>query len=139
MKKLNSKAYKLLLRSLDSPLKPKEQAKLEAALAASPALRAEKEKLMLMRQTISEHKGQFQPFFTGKLIQRIRDEAQNVEKSLNQSWSLAFRSIAMPGLALVIVLLAAIYITEQSLSLDTLSGVSSLPVDDLMTRMVAAQ
>ena len=126
---------KLLIRSFDDELSAQEQARLAGALAASAELRAEKARLEVLRATLGEQAYAFRPFFATRLMARLQRERETWATSL----PFAFRRIALPALALVVLLLLTVAYTEQSLSLEVLTGVSGLAVDDPLTQLLVSQ
>jgi anti-sigma factor RsiW len=125
----------LLLRSFDEALSAEAQAMLDTALAASPELRAEKARLEALREALAGQEYAFRPFFATRLMARLQRERETWASSL----PFAFRRIALPALALVLLLLLTVVYTEQSLSFEALTGVSTLAVDDPMTQLFVSQ
>ncbi len=112
----------LLLRSYDVPLSESESQKLKAALESSEALRGEKEYLDSVRTKIADFDTDFSPGFTGKLMQKITGEQ-------GYDFLTIFRTVALSGVAAIILVLFTIYFVDGSLNLDSLLGINSYAPD----------
>ncbi len=74
---MNKKILNLLYRSFDTELTSDESAQLNQALARSEELRAEKERIEEMRLLVhTSGEKAFHPFFTEKVMSRIREQKQ---------------------------------------------------------------
>ena len=131
---MKEKWHKLLIRSLDHPLSPEEQEVLDKALAESEALRQERDQLLKMRSSLQEYPYQFKPFFAGKVMHRI-EQLENVVRS---SWILAFRQVALPGIALLLLLCMFAWWKDGSLTWEIFTGVSSFEQEELLTEYFTA-
>lgn len=125
--------HRLLLRSLEEELEHEEMLELEEALAQSAALRKQKEELLGMRQILASQEFQFKPFFTAKVLNRLDTEGQKTVDNWFTQLSFAYQRIGVPALAVLVLLLLFTFFTEQSMSIDVITGTSDLTVDDLMT------
>lgn len=123
----------LLLKSFDTALDSKESEILENALDQSSDLKNEKELYLQMRTLIQDQSFTFSPFFVSKVIHEIQ---RQLEDDWLVGWRWVFRKIALPALAVVMIALGFIWITEQQISLDTISGVDNIPVNDLMAQFL---
>lgn len=130
---MNKAIHTLLLRSLEEELSPEEKLRLEQALAQSEGLRKEKEELLAMRSILSSQEFRFAPFFAAKVMNRLDAETQKTVESWFTQVSFAYQRIGVPALAVLVFLLLFTFLTEQSMSIDVLTGTSDLTVDDLMT------
>ena len=131
---MKEKWHKLLLRSLDHPLSPEEKRELDEALAESEALCKERDQLLEMRSSLQEHPYQFEPFFAGKVMHRI----EQLEKVVRNSWILAFRQVALPGIALLVLLCMFTWWKDGSLSWEIFTGVSAFEQEELLTEYFTA-
>lgn len=131
---MEEKWHKLLIRSLDHALSPVERKVLDQALAESEALRQERDRLLEMRSSLQEYPYQFEPFFVGKVMHRI-EQLENVVKN---SWILAFRQVALPGIALLLLLCMFTWWKDGSLSWEVFTGASAFQQDELLTEYFTA-
>ncbi|MEM6632112.1 MAG: hypothetical protein AAF694_20715 [Bacteroidota bacterium] len=123
--------YELLLNSLDGSLSPEEAERLKSALAKSDSLRAERDELMRLRNTLKDTSYQFKPFFPARVMNEI--EQLDTPSSLADYWLWAFRRVALPGLAILIFLILFTWLKDGSMSWDALTGVSSFEQEELLT------
>jgi len=112
----------LLLRSYDAPLNKEESARLQSALEKSEELRQEKEAMDNLRTRFSNFETDFQPGFTERLMQRIANESGFLFQSV-------FRTIALTGVAAIILVLLSVYFVDGSLNLDSLLGINHYAPD----------
>ena len=129
MNPMNEELYDLLIQSLDQNLTPAENQRLEQALADSEELRTERDRLIAMRASLEEYPYQFKPFFVGRVMHQL----EQLESPFASSWILAFRQIALPGLALLIALLFFTWMKDGSLSWEIFTGVSAFEQEELLT------
>ncbi len=107
----------LLLRSYDMPLNENEKQHLQDELTQSEALKEEKERLDNMRTKIASFETDFSDGFTEKLMQRIADKGEFAFLSV-------FRTIALSGAAVIVLVLLTVYFVDGSLTLDSLLGLN---------------
>lgn len=113
-----------LYRSFDEGLSPEEQQQLEAALAASESLRAEQQRLQLLRQSLSSLQPEASEAFTDAVMGRLNADRTTI---------IPLRWLVQVAAACVLIILLAglsIYTTEGSLSAEALSGLSELYPED---------
>lgn len=125
-----NQAYELLLRSMDTRLEPEEQLLLEQALAQSESLRTEQEKLRTMRELTGSQTYRFKPFFAGRVMNRLLEQAYGRVMGVPILPSV-FKQIAIPALALVVILLMGVYFMDGSLTIDSVVGTSGLSLSDI--------
>lgn len=129
--KMENDINQLLIRSLEESLDEKDQIRLDRALEQSEQLRNEHAELLAMRELIQNQEFQFSPFFSGKVLQKVFHKEAKIPE-LGNALVFAFNRIAIPVLALIVVLLINTYASHESLSIDAISGVSELSVDDVV-------
>ncbi len=112
----------LLLRSYDAPLNEEEKRQLQDGLYQSKALRKEKENMDNMRTKIAAFDADFSAGFTERLMQRIAGERGFAFLSI-------FRTIALSGVAAIILVLLTIYFVDGSLNLNSLLGINGYTPD----------
>lgn len=120
----NERQLAWLYRSFDEGLSPEEQQQLEAALATSESLRAEQQRLQLLRQSLSSLQPEASEAFTDAVMARLNADRANV---------IPLRWLVQVAAACVLIILLAglsIYTTEGSLSAEALSGLSELYPED---------
>ncbi|MFA5419772.1 MAG: hypothetical protein WC341_15070 [Bacteroidales bacterium] len=111
-------AKKLLHRSYDEDLSPEERKVLEVALLADPVLQQEKVHLNLLRDRLSSYQADFSSDFSNKIISKIYGFNQQ------DDFIKLFRTIALGGVAAILLILLTIYFTDGSLGLDALYGLT---------------
>ncbi|MGB0929809.1 MAG: hypothetical protein ACPGVB_03480 [Chitinophagales bacterium] len=132
--------YKLLLKSLDEPLTDAEQLQLEKALTESTKLKEEKENLLKMRAMLSNQQTayHFNPYFEGQVMAKIRAEkapskkASQTDIDFITALFFSFQRLAVPSFALICVVLVYVYLTADTLTLQTVMGISDISPEDLM-------
>jgi ferric-dicitrate binding protein FerR (iron transport regulator) len=120
----NERQLAWLYRAFDEGLSPEEQQQLEAALAASESLRAEQQRLQVLRQSLSSLQPEASEAFTDAVMARLNADRANV---------IPLRWLVQVAAACVLIILLAglsIYTTEGSLSAEALSGLSELYPED---------
>ena len=125
-----TQAYKLLLRSLDVSLNPTEQARLDEALARSASLRKEQEHLLAFREMAASQHYRFRPFFTARVMNRLAEAGYGRVMGV-PILPAAFKRIAIPALAVIVLLLMGVYFMDGSLSVDAVTGTSGLSLSDI--------
>ena len=121
----------LLVRSLDGSLTKEEEGELSEALRHSADLRKEREAFLAIREQLANQEFAFKPFFSSKVLQQLaREQARGFEVLL---WNRAFRRILVPGLAIVLLLLLGTWLSEGSLSLDSITGINQISETDILT------
>jgi ferric-dicitrate binding protein FerR (iron transport regulator) len=118
---INSKYVDLLYRAQDAPLSPEEERELSQALEQSAELRATQERLLKLRKALSDLQPAPDPAFTGKVMARMEEGA------LLQPW---LRRVAAACFLLIAAAFVSLYLSEGSLSTDTLIGVEELQPED---------
>jgi hypothetical protein len=105
---MDKKILKLLYRSFDDELTPKETERLELELKESEELRREKHKILAQRQALAESSApSFKPHFAERVMTRVEvlGEKKNGFESFYESLFLMFRRFAIVGAALLLLLL----------------------------------
>ena len=131
---MDRKILELLYRSFDDKLNSEEQEVLNNALKDSPELQQEKERITLMRRTVSgSAEESFKPFFAERVMQRIKTQT-SVKKETTEDffnsllWS--FRRVAIAGVAAALILLAINFIEADSISVDSALSMPQLTLED---------
>ena len=129
--KVEKELYELLLRSMDEPLSPEEAERLNQALTESELLRSRRDELLKLRNTLQHSSYQFKPFFPARVMHKI--EQLEVSSSFSDYWLRAFRSVALPGLAILLLLFLFTWMKDGSMSWEALTGVSAFEQEELLT------
>lgn len=108
----------LLIHSYDAPLNEEEKRQLQDGLAHSEELIKEKENMDNLRTKIAAFEADFSTGFTEKLMQRVAGER-------SFAFLAVFRTIALSGVAAIILVLLTVYLVDGSLNLDSLLGINS--------------
>ncbi len=100
---MNSKARKLLYRSLDSTLSARDAEVLEEALASDEDLRLERDVLMRVQSEARERAESFGPFFTDRVMANVAAEAR-APRPLFGDLMAVFKPVAVAaGVALAVL------------------------------------
>ncbi len=120
--------YHLLLRSLDQPLKPQEQQRLEEELSQSAELRARREELLRNRERLGQWRPRPDPAFTTRVMARWeRYHTPKTVQSLLVAW---FPRVAAACLLILLLAILGTYLSEGSLNSDVFIGTQDLTVED---------
>jgi len=129
---MNGRHVDLLIRSFDQHLSQEEQQELEAALKASRRLRAERKALEAMRQQVAESgSGEFRPFFSARVMNRIR-ASQTATEEFVQSLTWAFRVFAMVGVTAIVLFVSVNSRLGKDISVETIFSLPTLGFDDVL-------
>ena len=103
------KTLRLLYRSFECRLSEREQASLEQALERSPELRAEKERIQLQREMLSQGPASsFGPAFAERVMGRLdaAETGSNGGELFYATWLMLFRRFAIAGAVALLLLLS---------------------------------
>ena len=130
--------HNLLIRSLDEELVPSEMERLERLLSESYELREEKRKLLEMRGLISSKQYSFSDDFQAKVMDRIAEESEPLilQPEFNRSLFTVFKRVALTGVAAILILFLSIYLSNDSFTLETLTGGDSYSDDNLVSYLL---
>ena len=124
---MNEKNLDLLIYSLDHPLNAAEQATLDAALAGSEALRAEQERLLRMREALSDLSVSEDPAFSADLLQKLESgKRQKIGAAIHR----IYPKVAAAAVLLFLITAISIYLTEGNLSVEAIVGTQDLLPED---------
>jgi len=131
---MDDKLRRLLLRSFDDKLDPKDRMRLEEALKSSSELREEKERLMALRLNISESRAAgFGPGFADRVMGRIAAPApqENGLESLYDTFRRMFQKFALAGAVALLVLVTYNLSIGDSLSEEEIFFASDTTYQEL--------
>ena len=128
--------HNLLLKSLDAELSPEESLKLESALAESEELRTLKEEYLQQKALISNQEFRLRPFLATRVMAGL--EKLQETKEWIPGLSFAFKRLALPVFALILLVLTTAIVVEQQITVDTFLGVSVLSIDELMNDFIVS-
>ncbi len=130
----------LLYRSFDDTLTPNERERLEAAMAVSAELRAERERIVAMRATVSRSGGQFKPFFSARVMQRLGLETAHngALESFFASLLFVFRRVALVGTIVAALMLAYNLHVGGSLSFSAALGEPEITIEEILESPVVS-
>lgn len=125
--------YNLLLRSLDEQLPPQEAQHLQTALQENEELRTQQQQLLQMRALLAGQQYHFTTGFEDRVMEAINHLQTEGGRQVDfgTALSLAFRRIALSGVAAILVLLFITYLNHQSLSLNAITGIENLNPEDV--------
>jgi anti-sigma factor RsiW len=132
---MDERILKLLYRSLDSPLKKKEEERLNRALAQSAELRKRRDEILAMRRALVEGSVRaFRPGFAERVLRRVRADAGPGDRSeaLARAYAAAFKRIAIAGLIVLAVLVSYNLVKGDLLPGDAIFYASNLAVGKLL-------
>ncbi|QQS30645.1 MAG: hypothetical protein IPM47_06860 [Sphingobacteriales bacterium] len=129
----NDKLYHLLLRSLEEDLTLEEQQILNTALQEHEALKKEQQRLISNRNLLAGQVFEFSDGFEDRVMTAVGqiEAAKGKARPFDSSLAVAFRRVAVSGVAAILLLLALTYYHHQSLSVNALTGLSNLEAEDL--------
>ena len=130
--------HDLLIRSLDEEFPSSEMERLERLLSESPELREERRKLLEMRRIISSKQYSFSDGFQTKVMDRIAEENEPLilQPEFNRSLFTVFKRVALTGVAAILILFLSIYLSNDSFTLETLTGGDSYSDDNLVSYLL---
>ncbi|MBK7871043.1 MAG: hypothetical protein IPJ74_10320 [Saprospiraceae bacterium] len=124
---MDKSALELLISSLDQELAPKDQFRLEEALAASQELRQEREEFLRMRELVADLRVQRSNEFVDELMSKLPQQKES------GFWAdIVFLSpkVAAACIIFVVVSLLGVYIMEGRLNSEIIIGVEQLTPED---------
>ncbi len=124
---ISDKTLNLLIRSFDEDLEPAERSLLDKALSESKELREENEKLREMRGLLSSTSYSFGSGFKDKLMEKLQQEKGPVllRPDFNRALHNGFKKVLLTGVAVIVLLLLSVYLTEGSFDVFTGEGLTS--------------
>lgn len=131
---MNDKALALLIRSFDAELNSKEQEQLDQYLAASEALRHEKELLLEMRSGLADLKVGQKIGFADQIVRQINAQKEKIyNPGLQVIIMNMFPKVAAACVIVLVVAVLATFFLEGNLSLEAFIGVQDLSPEDAYT------
>jgi len=103
-----NKLKKLLNRSLEGDLTPREHERLNEALRRDPGLREEKTRTLEIRRSLARSRASgFEAGFSGRVMTRIREKEESGQSPdvLYEAFMFVFRRVALVGAAALLVML----------------------------------
>ena len=132
---MDKNILKLLYRSFDDELNPKEKERLDRALKESEELRKEKEQILLQRQAlVKSSTPSFKPFFAERVMNRIETSGQKINgfESFHETLLLMFRRFAIVGAAILLLLLVYNLQTGDILSTEEIMFASDFTFEEIL-------
>jgi len=127
----------LLLKSFDNNLSQKEKDELQKGFADFPELVQEKEDISLLRDVLQKRTYSFQQGFSNKILREIESlsssTVQNPREYFETQLILLFRWVVPVGTAAIILFLITVYLTQGSISVNTITGIENLSFSDAIT------
>lgn len=122
-----NKPKEILYKSFDDELSSEEQSVLDKSLIEDPKFRQEKEEIIQLRSALSVNQKSFDPGFADRVTTRLNKEKSTL---ISHDFLRVFKSVAITGVAAIIALLITIYITDGTLNIDTIFGLSEYAPDE---------
>jgi anti-sigma factor RsiW len=132
---MNKKVIDLLYRSFDAALTPEERVELDEALAKSPELREEKERITNMRSALSASAARsFRPFFAERVMHAITSASgqKNGLELFFKSLQFAFRRVAVVGATAILILLAYNLVKSGDISVAGAIGIPQETLEEVL-------
>jgi hypothetical protein len=130
---MKNKFLKLMAKSLEIELSESEKAMYKKYLNEHPEWLEEKKSFLKIQEILKTSDFQFKPFFSNRVMTKIRkirkQKAEEIQFASNLN--LVFRRIVYSGIAAIVLILLTIYLTEGSLSYESLFGIESFTSDDV--------
>ncbi|MDX1939139.1 MAG: hypothetical protein SFU99_01225 [Saprospiraceae bacterium] len=124
---MDKSALELFISSLDQELAPKDQIRLDKALAASQELHQERVEFLRMRELVADLRVQRSSEFVDELMSKL---PQQKESSFWADIVLLSPKVAAACIIFVIVSLLGIYFMEGRLNSEIIIGVEQLTPED---------
>lgn len=121
--------YQLLLKQQESSLSLEEAALLKEGKTLFPALVEAEEQFAQQRKLLLQQKYAFKPFFTGRVIHRLR----SIGEQQNFSLMYAFKRLAVPAFGVICIWLLSLFFVDGSLELDSIVGLADWDTVDEYT------
>lgn len=131
---MKKKILKLLYRSFDADLTPKEKRRLHEALKKSAELRREQEQIAEQRRAVSQSAApSFQPFFAEQVINRITslEKTENGLALFYKTLRTAFQRFAIAGAVITLILITFNLGIGDSLSSEEVFFVSDATYEEI--------
>jgi anti-sigma factor RsiW len=132
---MDKRILKLLYRSLDAPLKKKQEERLRRALAESTELRRRQAEITALRGALADGSPRsFRPGFADRALERIRSARESPDRleALARAYAVAFRRIVIAGLIVLAVLVSYNLASGDLLPRDAIFYASNLAVGRLL-------
>jgi anti-sigma factor RsiW len=132
---MKDKILGLLYRSFDGQLTAEERRVLGEALAESEELRHEKSQIEAMRRMVaSGRKDSFGPFFSSRVMRRVRElKGASTGVWTLQDWlARVFPRVAVAGAAVAIGLVVFNFLQARSVSAAAVFGISDAPIEEML-------
>ena len=121
------KLSQLLNRSFDEKLTDEEQQQLETALSNDPDLRKEKQEIEEVRALLSDFSPAFEEGFAKRVLAATDQYIQNGDNLFY-----LFKRFAFGSAAAIAALLVSVYLTDGTISVDALLGLSDINSDSIL-------
>ena len=104
---MNTKIYKLLIKSYDVQLSRKDQNQLQHMLDDSDPLKKAKSQIEQVRHLLNEGGNEnFKPYFADRVIAKIRELRENSRTEFFESLKWAFRPLVISAVLLILGLMS---------------------------------
>jgi hypothetical protein len=121
------KLSQLLNRSFDEKLTNEEEHQLETALSNNPGLRKEKQEVEEVRALLSDYNPAFEEGFTKRVLAATDQYIQNGDNLFY-----LFKRFVFGSAAAIAALLVSVYLTDGTISFDSLLGISDINSDTIL-------
>jgi len=127
---MNKYFYNLLFRSFDDSLDEEEQRRLDDALAKSEELRSSRQNFTDLREKLhSLDQGSFKPFFSERVIDRLRSG----ERIVIDFYLSAFRTVAVGAAILVVIFTSYNIGRTKALTIESALGIQRPTIEQMLT------
>ncbi len=122
------KLQELLHQSFDKKLEAEDQQRLEKALTSLESLREEKKAIETIRKTLSDYNPSFNEGFTDSVMANLHKAPNTLTKS-GPNMIRMYARVALSGAAAIAILLGSIYLTDGSIDMDSIFGITDYAAD----------
>lgn len=119
-----------ILEDLEGSLDGVRKKELSEAYQKYPQLKEIREEILQLQKQLDTQDHVYSPFFSAKVIEKINHSQRQARGE--EKFSLGFKWITVPAMALALGLILFSFIKEDKLDFDTLAGTSDVYVENVM-------
>ncbi len=120
----------LLVYSLDNDLSAEEKVRLEDALAKDVELQKERDDLLKMRNLFKGFEVSGNSDFSNTVLEKIKFQNQKSKPQIGAKVFTLFPKVAAASVAILLLVISALYYSEMNFVSDALVGVEDLTLDE---------
>lgn len=135
---MHKKLTKLIYRSFDDTLTPKEKSRLDQALIESDELQRIFEETRKLRDAATSPGGSFGPMFAERVIRTIKEKNAQIQEDFFGALNYMFRRVALAGAVAVIIMFSVIVLKNDTSASVADYAVTQMTLDDLVDPTLTA-